>query len=222
MGCGSIQLLMSDLKGDNFWSLKWQYHTMKCPGRNLHEYHSCNPLLEIHPYPQYELPLICFMQSDVVKGICHYLVGLVKPLSFPADLGERQTHHTGTERHRFQLWWHSAHLQSDVQRACRNPTQCQLHCMCHLKGQCETSLSKHALNCISEHQPAFCICSSGPRLPLWYERFEESDQGIDIGDQDNLFLFQFTRKQQWYVSGGRADTRDHLLQLDLTLSCRYT
>lgn len=46
-----------------------------------------------------------------------------------------QADHTGPERYKFQLWRHRKHLQSDVQRACRNISQCHLHCMCHFKGQ---------------------------------------------------------------------------------------
>lgn len=82
----------------------------------------------------------------------HLVIYSLMTLSCSVDLRERQTHYTGAERHRFQLWRHSKHVQSDVQRACGNPTQCQLHCMCHLKGQSELvlfkiSLKLHKLTC---------------------------------------------------------------------------
>lgn len=38
------------------------------------------------------------------------------------DNGERQTPHCGPERHRIQLWRHIKHLQSNVHRACGNPS----------------------------------------------------------------------------------------------------
>lgn len=74
--------------------------------------------------------------------VLHLVVQSVKTLLFSADLRERQTHHTGAERHRFQLRRHSEHVQSDVQRTRGDLTQCQLHCMCHVKGQSELDVFK--------------------------------------------------------------------------------
>lgn len=120
--------------------------------------------------------------------------------SCSVDLRERQAHYTGTERHRFQLRWHSNHVQSDVQRACGNTTQCQLHCMCHLKGQSELSASeKHDLTCINLHDflgltycPHCNFYTPGTRLPLWHQRVEEGDPGIGNRNEDNIFVFQLT------------------------------
>ena len=74
------------------------------------------------------------------------------------DLRERQTHHTGSERHGIQLRRHRKHIQSDVQGACGNLTQCQLHCMCHLKGQSELWNLKYVLKCINEPRLALTFC----------------------------------------------------------------
>lgn len=147
-----------------------------------------------------------------------------------ADLRERQTHHTGSERHRIQLRRHRKHIQSDVQGACGNLTQCQLHCMCHLKGQSELWNLKYVWKCINEPRLAstfrllfFFFSHLRARTPITAQKgWRKWPRNRQRGPRRRFsFLahLEITTVRQWRTARYQRSSTTPELN---TVSCRYT
>lgn len=140
-----------------------------------------------------------------------------------ADHRERQTHYSGAERHRLQLWRHSHHVPRDVQRACGNPTQCQLHCMCHLKGR----FKENVLSCmieINEETRIYCgfSCLRAQTRTTALKAWRKSPRNQQLGPRRRfcfLARLEITTVRQWRTGRSRRSSTTPKLN---TVTYRYT